>query len=157
MFGLNSCKDNSRNEIEKSDNVSETVDSLNSKDLEEKENFPQTSCYRYESSKDTIKLEMTRTDDEEVTGSLSYNYLEQPKSKGSFKGRIVGDTIFADYTFDLKGKASIRELIFIKKDSSLVEGFGETEEVKGKTKFKKDAILSFNEVISLSPIDCDEE
>lgn len=121
--------------------------------LEEEAVLDATSCYRYASSKDTIVLQLDRMD-KEVTGKLSYNYLEKPKSEGTFKGEIVGDTIFANYTFNSEGKTETRELIFVKKDSSLVEGFGETEVQNGKTRFKPDAIMSFNEVMSLVRIEC---
>lgn len=157
-LGVISCNNNSKNTVEKPDEVSEIIDSQKPETLENEINFRQSSCYKYESSKDTVMMKMKRAEvDDEVTGTLSYNYQEQSPSKGTFKGKIVGDTIFADYTFDLHGTTSIRELIFIKKDSSLVEGFGETEKIKGKTKFKPDAIMSFNEATSLEQIPCTED
>lgn len=153
-LGIISCHNNYKNPNENPDGISEEIISEESVTLEEKNEFQDNSCYRYESSKDTVSLRLNRTDNE-VSGTLSYNYLEKAKDKGSFKGRIVGDTIFADYTYDSPEKKGVREVIFIKKDSSLVEGYGETEEIKGKTKFKTDAILSFNEAISLEQVECD--
>lgn len=154
-FGVISCNNNSKTTVEKTEADSEKAQPAEPLSLEDETDFPETSCYKYESSRDTIMLQLKRNGmDDEVSGTLSYNYMEKPKSNGTFKGRVVGDTIFADYTFDLNGTNSIRELIFVKKDSSLVEGFGETEKVKGKTKFKPDAIMSYNEATSLEQIPC---
>ena len=154
-FGVISCNNNSKTTVEKTEVDSEKAQPAEPLSLEDETDFPETSCYKYESSRDTIMLQLKRNGmDDEVSGTLSYNYMEKPKSNGTFKGRVVGDTIFADYTFDLNGTNSIRELIFVKKDSSLVEGFGETEKVKGKTKFKPDAIMSYNEATSLEQIPC---
>lgn len=153
-FGLVSCNNNYKNPNENPDGLSETINPEEPKTLEEETIRSESSCYRYESSKDTIHLKFDRTQDE-VSGTLSYNYLEKPKSEGTLKGKIIGDTIFADYTFNSPEEKGVREVIFIKKDSTLIEGFGETEDVKGKTKFKQDAILSFNAVMSLDQMDCD--
>lgn len=156
-FGVTSCINNSTNEKAPEEGLVVT-DTIIEKKMEVEKEFPQTSCYRYESSRDTIYLKMERTEvEDEVTGTLSYNYMEQPKSSGSFKGKIVGDTVFADYTYKLNGNTDTREVIFIKKDSSIVEGFGETRKIKGKTKFKPDAIMSFNEALSLEQISCPQD
>lgn len=154
-LGTISCNNNNKTTVEKTEAISEKEEPAEPLTLEEETDFPETSCYKYESSRDTIMLQLKRTAmDDEVSGTLSYNYMERPKSNGTFKGKIVGDTIFADYSFDLNGTTSVRELIFVKKDSSLVEGFGETEKVNGKTKFKPDAIMSYNEATSLELIPC---
>lgn len=152
IFGFTSCK-NDVVQIESEENsVIKESDSIVS--LENEIQIDANSCYRYASSKDTIYLRMSRAD-AEVTGSLSYDYLEKPESKGAFKGEIIGDTIFAEYSYKAEGKNLIREIIFVKKDSSLVEGHGLTEISNGKTRFKPDAILSFNEVMSLTKVECE--
>lgn len=152
IFGFTSCK----NEVIETDSLenNKIIDSDTIVSLEDEVELDAISCYRYASTKDTIFLKMTRAD-AEVTGSLSYNYLEKPESKGTFKGEIIGDTIFAEYAYTAEGESSVREIIFVKKDSSLVEGHGETEVNKGRTKFKPNAILSYNEVMSLTKVECE--
>ncbi len=150
ILGFTSCTKNSK-EIESEEAI---VDVEVPASLEEEMDVDAVTCYRYASPKDTIFLTLNRANTE-VTGSLSYDYIEKPESKGTFKGEIKGDTIFADYTYAEAGKTLVREMIFVKNDSSLVEGVGLTEVKNGKTMFKPDAILSFNEVMSLEKVECE--
>lgn len=118
-------------------------------------NSPEIGCYRYVSKKDTVLLQMEKMNDE-VAGTLSYNYFEKDKNDGVFEGKMVGDTLFADYTFGSEGSVSVREVMFVKKENKLVEGYGEVEEVEGKIKFKDNTKFTFNEAMALEEINCDE-
>jgi len=59
-----------------------------------------------------------------------------------------------NYTFQSEGKTSIREVAFLKKGDQLAEGFGDVEEVKGKTKFKDLSKLKFDGLMTFDNIDC---
>lgn len=123
--------------------------------MEENASTPDIACYRYTSERDTVLLQMEKIDDE-VVGTLSYNYFEKDNNDGTFEGKMVGDTLFANYTFGSEGTVSVRELMFIKKGNNIVEGFGEVEDVNGEMKFKKNTKYTFNDSMPLKEIDCDE-
>jgi len=112
-----------------------------------------TDCYIYTKNRDTIKLKLN-TENEELTGDLSYNLFEKDSNKGTIAGEIKGDTIIAEYTFNSEGMQSIREIVFLKKGGKLYEGFGDIEEKSGKTVFKNRAKLKFEDAIVLSLTEC---
>lgn len=112
-----------------------------------------TDCYIYTKNKDTVKLKLN-TENEELTGDLSYNLFEKDSNKGTITGEIKGDTILAEYTYDSEGMRSIREVVFLKRDGKLYEGFGDVEEKSGKTAFKNRAKLKFEDAIVLSLTEC---
>ncbi len=144
-----SCK----NETEKEE--PEVVSPEEADIMESDVNAPEIACYRYVSKKDTVLLQMEKMSDD-VAGTLSYNYFEKDKNEGTFEGIMVGDTLFADYTFGSEGTVSVREVMFVKKGNKLVEGYGEVEEVEGKTKFKSKTKFTFNNAMPLEEINCDE-
>lgn len=112
-----------------------------------------TNCYRYINNKDTVMLKTVDTNGL-VTGTLTYNFYEKDKNKGTIKGKIAGDMLFADYTFSSEGVESVRPVAFKKTGANLMEGYGETENINGKTIFKNRDSLSFAHSIVLKPYDC---
>ncbi len=124
--------------------------------MESDVNSPEIACYRYISKKDTVLLQMEKMNND-VAGTLSYNYFEKDNNDGTFEGKMIGDTLFVDYTFGSEGSVSVREVMFVKKGNKLVEGFGEVEEVNGKMKFKKNEKYTFNDAMPLEEINCDED
>ena len=123
--------------------------------MESDMNSPEIACYRYISKKDTILLQMEKMNDE-VAGTLSYNYFEKDKNDGTFEGKMIGDTLFANYTFNSEDAVSVREVVFVKKGKQLVEAFGDVEEVDGKIQFKNNTKYTLNDVMLLEEINCDE-
>ena len=89
-----------------------------------------------------------------MNGTLSYNLFEKDKNNGTITGIVKGDTIIADYTFQSEGTTSTREVVWLKKNDDLVEGFGDTEELKGKMKFKNTSNLRFDQSMVFKPIVC---
>jgi hypothetical protein len=69
---------------------------------------------------------------------------------------MKGDTLLADYFFLSEGTRSIRQVAFLKRGNSLLEGYGNIEEQNGKTVFKKDKGLSFGNGIILEKGTCGE-
>jgi hypothetical protein len=112
-----------------------------------------SECYIYTKNRDTAKLKIN-TENEELTGDLSYNLFEKDSNKGTISGEVKGDTILAEYTFDSEGMRSTREVVFLKRDRKLYEGFGEVQEKNGKTVFKDRTKLKFGDAIVFSLTDC---
>lgn len=148
IITITSCKNETKTD------ESEMMNSEES-DMQADVNTPQIACYKFASEKDTVLLQMEQIN-EEVAGTLSYNYFEKDKNDGTFEGKMIGDTLYADYTFGSEGSVSVREVMFVKKENKLIEGFGEVEEVNGKMKFKDNAKFTLNEKMPLTEINCDE-
>ena len=112
-----------------------------------------TNCYRYINNKDTVLLNTTYVNGF-ISGTLVYNFYEKDKNKGTIQGKMTGDILFADYSFNSEGVQSIRPLAFKKIGGNFVEGFGETINTNGKAFFKNKDSLNFNHSIVLKPFDC---
>ena len=147
-IGFYSCKNETKNED------LETISTEETDIMDSDVNSPAISCYRFVSKRDTILLQMEKMNNE-IAGTLSYNYFEKDKNEGTFEGKMVGDTLFASYTFGSEGSVSVREVMFVKNGNMLVEGFGDVEEVDGKMKFKDNVKYSLNEAMPLEEIDCE--
>lgn len=114
--------------------------------------IPTRQCYLYDENGDTITLEMEQTDTR-ISGSLAYLWAEKDQNTGSISGEIKGDTIFADYTFTSEGKESVREVVFLKKDDQLLEGYAPITERNGKTVFESEN-FDFEKSPVLGRTDC---
>jgi len=112
-------------------------------------------CYSYSKDKDSIFLSYTELDDSFVEGNLTYKLYEKDNNRGSFKGRWIGDSLFADYEFQSEGSISTREIFFYKTDAGLIEGYGPVKDTLNKVVFEEHSNLKFNENILLKPVDCD--
>ncbi|WP_316796730.1 hypothetical protein [Pedobacter agri] len=117
------------------------------------EDITSTQCYQSIKNRDTATVSLN-IENEKVTGSLSYNLFEKDKNNGVVAGIVKGDTIIADYTFQSEGSTSIRQVAWLKQNNQLIEGFGDVEEVDGKTKFKDLGKLNFDKSLVFSKIDC---
>lgn len=112
------------------------------------------NCYHYIKNKDTVILKM-RSANGLVTGTLIYNIYQKDKNSGTFEGKMDGDILFGDYTFNSEGMKSVRQVAFKKVGNNFIEGYGETEEQNGKLNFNNKDSLSFEHSIILMPFDCD--
>ncbi|HTM98048.1 MAG TPA: hypothetical protein VL088_04870 [Pedobacter sp.] len=110
-------------------------------------------CYAYFKNNDTATLTLI-TSGHIITGELSYNLFEKDGNSGIIKGEMRGDTIVADYLFESEGKQSTRQVVFLKKDGKLLEGYGDISEKQGKTTFNSIAELKFGEGIEFSEVNC---
>ena len=119
-----------------------STDTTNTDSLVAASAQPAPSCYQYVNDRDTVLLSISG-EAITVTGLLSYNYYQKDKSSGGIQGNMFGDTLIADYTFQSEGATSIREVAFLKKDSSFAEGYGDVEEKDGKMVFKNRNTIQF--------------
>ncbi|RAV98956.1 hypothetical protein [Pseudochryseolinea flava] len=110
------------------------------------------SCYLYLNNKDTVKMTLT-FDHQSVSGELTYNIFEKDGNTGTLRGAVVGDTIYAEYSFQSEGVTSVRDVAFLKKDSTLVEGFAPMD--TSGTRFANRAELDFSGIV-LKPTKCYE-
>ena len=110
-------------------------------------------CYSYTTENDTISMKLTLADNE-VTGNLTYKYFQKDQNKGTLRGAMTGDTLFATYTFTSEGIESSREVAFLKKGTDLVEGYGDSKEKNGMMIFTSKASLDFNSKTILKLVEC---
>ena len=115
--------------------------------------FETFDCYTFATKKDTAFLHMNVTDNI-VSGDLEYHFFEKDSNKGTIQGKIIGDTLIAEYTFLSEGTTSIREIVMIKKGNDLVEGFGDVRELDNKISFLNRAKLSFKNGLTFRKNNC---
>lgn len=118
--------------------------------------IPVTGCYVNISAKDTVKLKV-ETFPHVVTGTLFYNFFEKDKNTGEIEGRLMGDTLLADYTFMSEGIRSTRQVIFLIRDSIAIEGYGALEEKEGRMVFKDIREIDFSKGMKLIKVSCVED
>lgn len=135
------------------DEEQKPTDNGNDKSAKPAQPIVTTTCYLGVNNRDTVLLSLTIAD-KAVSGNLQYNFFEKDKNKGTFAGEMHGDTLLADYTFAAEGMQSIRQVIYLKKGNSLVEGYGEMEEKGNKMIFKNTGTIDFSKGIELKPTDC---
>jgi len=111
------------------------------------------ACYAYTTNKDTVILQIS-VSDTLVSGTLEYKLYEKDRNKGTIRGSMKGDTLYADYVFSSEGMVSTREVVFLKKDSMLTEGYGERDEINGRLVFKNKTQLDFSGILILQKVDC---
>ena len=112
-------------------------------------------CYRAILKKDTISLSLNLKNGQLSSGNLSYDFYEKDKNTGTIVGEIKGDTLYADYTFVSEGTSSVREVAFLKKGNTYVEGFGDViDDNKGQVIFKDRKQLKFDGNVVLSKVAC---
>lgn len=124
-------------------------------DEEKADSVVQTDfCYTGIISRDTVLLNVNITDTL-VTGGLIYNFFEKDDNKGSLSGKMLGDTMIADYKFYSSGMESMRQVAFLKKDSVMIQGFGPMVERDGKMVFVSTNEINFGRSIVLSKNACE--
>ncbi len=112
------------------------------------------ACFAGITGKDTVKLEIN-INDSIVKGNLSYKRYEKDSNTGTIEGTLKGDTLLADYTFMSEGQQSVREIIFLIKDSIAMEGYGNMEEKNGKMIFKNPSQIPFEKGSALHKVACE--
>lgn len=117
---------------------------------------PVTGCYAHVSARDTVRLKV-EVFPNVVTGTLSYNFFEKDRNTGEIEGRLMGDTLLADYNFMSEGKRSVRQVVFLIRDGVAIEGYGASEEKDGKMVFKDLKQIDFSKGMKLSKVSCVEE
>lgn len=139
-----SCKEKTEEQVVTEQEMEQPEVSVSAKD-----------CYLYVKAKDTVRLTLITANGNNVSGDLVYNFFEKDKNSGTVSGMFKGDTLYADYTFQSEGTSSVRETVFIKKGTTLIEGFGEITEKGNKQVFKDKKALKFDESVVLNKVECE--
>lgn len=113
-------------------------------------------CYESTANKSIVKLSFNVNSHQEVNGKLSYDLYGKDKNEGTLMGNMKGDTLIADYTFNSEGVSSVREVVFLQKDGTFIEGYGETVVANDKVSFKDKKALKFDAKNTLLKVDCKE-
>lgn len=113
----------------------------------------QQECYAYIENRDTVLLTI-KTTGLQVSGNLKYNLFEKDRNAGSVVGKIMGDTLLMNYSFESEGMKSVRQVAFLKKGDLLIEGFADVQEKDSTVIFKHLADLKFNSTIVLKKTNC---
>jgi uncharacterized protein YcfL len=142
-FSVASCQSNQSTDNETDKTAVDTTSVQNSKQ----------NCYLFTKNKDTATLTIIQSN-RIISGQLSYHLYEKDRNQGIIKGAMRGDTLLADYTFNSEGQESVRQVAFLKKGNQFLEGFGDVEEMNGKTVFKNLKHLKFGDAVTFEKIDC---
>ncbi len=136
------------NEAEKKLNTITLVDSVQTSNNQ--------FCYESTNPRDKIilSIHLVGTD---VSGEMLYAIQGKDRNEGTVHGEWIGDTLLVDYLFQAEGTISSRQLIFLKEDSMLVEGYGESQEVDGKIRYADRSKLSFGSGIRLKEVNCTDQ
>jgi hypothetical protein len=124
-----------------------------SKSAETKTMVPGSTCYMGTSGNDVFRFKVDVYENL-VTGDLDYLYSEKDQQTGIFQGRFSGDTLWADYTFESEGKMSSRPIVFLIKNDTAVEGYGDVTEIEGRKRFKNSKELQFGKGLNLNKVTC---
>jgi len=134
-------------------NQSSAATTDTTKQEEMKAMIPTTACYLSTAGKDSFFLK-TEIFPNVVTGILSYTFHDKDSNTGDIDGKLTGDTLVADYTFTSEGKTSVRQVVFLIKDSIATEGYGSMVEKDGKMVFKNLNAVDFTKGIKLRKVPC---
>ena len=135
-------------------NKTEEKTVVTEEEMEKPETESVKECYQYAAKKDTVSITLITSNGNNVSGDLEYKWFEKDNNDGKISGMFKGDTLYADYTFQSEGMTSVREMVFLKKGNTLIEGFGDIEEKGDKQVFKDKKNLKFDANIVLEKAIC---
>jgi len=104
-----------------------------------------TAYYLAADGQDTAHLTLD-TYAKSIKGKLRINFHKKEMNAGEIKGSFKGDTLFADYTFQVGDKELKYKnpLAFLKKDGKLILGIGKMKTTIGRTYFSKEVPIDFS-------------
>ncbi|MDH6253871.1 hypothetical protein M2347_003598 [Chryseobacterium sp. H1D6B] len=114
---------------------------------------PKSFCYLGVVGKDSV---FASIDDNlgTIAGKLFYKNSEKDSSKGDVSGFKSGDTLKLTYEFQSEGSKSKRDIFFIQKGGTLIEGIGAQKEDSGQMKYADEKKISYKDVQKLETADC---
>lgn len=102
------------------------------------------ACYLYAQNQDTLVLRLrSKSDDGEINGDIMDRPGKKEDISGSFFGHMVGDTLIANHSFMQKGKRKVRQVAFLRRGDSWIEGKGPAVERNGIRSFSDRSALTF--------------
>ncbi|MBB4805519.1 hypothetical protein HNP38_000791 [Chryseobacterium defluvii] len=114
---------------------------------------PKSFCYMSVTGKDTV---FASIDDNlgTITGKISYKNNEKDSSKGDVTGFKSGDTLKLTYEFEAEGTKSKRDIFFIQKGKTLIEGIGAQKDDNGQMKYANENKINYKDGYTLETADC---
>ncbi|MGB4847157.1 MAG: hypothetical protein WBP41_04525 [Saprospiraceae bacterium] len=113
----------------------------------------ESECFRYFGNKDSVYLQLSEVYGM-MTGMLLIKNYQKDQNLGTLQGKMMGDILLAEYSFKSEGKISVRQVAFRKKGDDYIEGFGDVQEVNGKSVFKDTKTLKFDESRVYAKVPC---
>lgn len=129
--------------------------SRESQDLDEQIAWAGKQCYAYEQGGNMVTLNATFTNGV-VYGNLDYQWAEKDQNRGMIEGKMNGDTLIANYTFQSEGTQSVRQVAFIFDEKTAREGYGESSMNGNMMVFNNPSHLTFSDDMVLQKVDCPE-
>ena len=143
-FSLSSCKNETKNVETTDGNAVETPMATTTPALE-------LGCYAYNKDGNETVLDITSLDNG-VKGNLNYSLAEKDSNTGTFDGKMVDDKLIGTYTFMSEGKESKREVAFMVKDNTLIEGY--LDQNADGTGFADQTKINYTSTMPLAKTDC---
>lgn len=114
---------------------------------------PKSFCYLGVIGKDSV---FASIDDNlgTISGKLAYKNNEKDSSKGDVTGFKSGDTLKLTYQFQSEGTKSKRDIFFIQKDNTLIEGIGDHKEENGQSKYANEKKITYKDGPKMETADC---
>ena len=100
-------------------------------------------CYLMVSGSDSARLNL-KINGAEASGELLYLWKEKDRNTGSFTGTITDTIIAGNYRFQSEGKTSVRELVFLVKKDTLIEGTGIVDVSSDTVRFRSRSEIRFD-------------
>jgi hypothetical protein len=114
---------------------------------------PEGGCYAYMKNGDSIWLKVELFPNV-ATGVLTYHLSGKDKNVGTFDGRLLGDTLVADYTFRSEGKVTVRQIVFKLSAAQAREAYGKMRDYEGKMIYDDLSAIDFSKGLSLDSVSC---
>lgn len=128
LLACTACNSNLNTTVENKDSL------LLHKKLLDSNNVNEKICYANDTSKDSVILQLKKKG-ATATGTLVKKLFGKDVNKGKFYGLMKGDTLIADYSFFSESVLSVRQIVFLKRNNTLIVGYSEVEEKEGKMIF----------------------
>lgn len=140
LIGLVACTPPQPNTVQETTGARYSADSM-------------AECYVSYANQDTVMLRIN-PGDTTVTGDLEYLFYEKDHNMGTITGAFHGDTLLANYLFWSEGMESEREVAFLRRGDSLLEGYASVIERDSLMAFADRDSLRFGDGYVLTRTDC---
>lgn len=112
-------------------------------------------CFVSIVGKDTATLRINDLNGK-VEGKLNLKFAKKDDMKGEITGIFQGDTLFADFTYKMGDGEEVfkNPAAFLRRDGKLYQGYGEIVTQYGRTFFKKEVPITFDQGFVFEPVEC---
>jgi hypothetical protein len=112
-----------------------------------------TYCYQFDHQGEHVKCQLFSAADGKFSGYYSWYIDEKDGTQGVLKGNnFNSDTLFAEHTYIQEGSTQTEEIVFLKKEGSLIQLVGELDDKNGKMVLKNRKALKAGNI--LTKADC---